>query len=155
VSEGIDYWLSRFADGWRPGFYYLTLNIIDEKQELPKLLFENGVAFRTNFISYGSLWTWARCVKINEFIDKFKESTALLLQAEILDSLHQEIIDGKLKGCQYVHLGEFRSVQMPLSSFIEQLNLSEEQNTPTQGDFWVYLPLQFEQKINDSLHSTR
>lgn len=147
VSKGIDYWLRRFAEGWRPGFYYLVLETEGNRLELSKLLRRQGVAFHVRTVSGGSMWTWAQMVDTAEFGAKLQESTAVLLRAETLDDLRPELLGGQLNGCRFTHLGEFRFVTLSEPTFLEGVHSSEEAGVAAQGDFWVYLPTELERRI--------
>jgi hypothetical protein len=170
ISKGIDYWLSRFAEGWRPGFYYLSLEAAGDRPDVSKhydyddrmkpalaliagtfsarpMLYMPGVAFRVRLVPGGSMWTWAQLVDPNEFIVKLETATAVLLRAEILDALRSELVEGRLIGCRFTHLGEFREVELSESAFLERVHSAEEVNVATMGDFWVYLPTELERHI--------
>ncbi|WP_437825798.1 hypothetical protein [Sorangium sp. So ce1153] len=145
--RGIKYWLRRFAEGWRPGFYYLALKPQGKRVKLSKLLRRAGVAFRVRMVPGGSMWTWAPLVDGTEFLAKLQESTAVLLRAEVLDELRSELLGGLLKGCRFTHLGEFRLVPLPERTFLERVHSAEEADVATYGGFWVYLPTEMERRI--------
>ncbi|MEI8384295.1 MAG: hypothetical protein WCJ09_29580 [Planctomycetota bacterium] len=57
VSEGLDYWLQWYAEGWRPGTYRLKIMEVTSVTLLAKLLEEHGVSYQFRELAHGAVWT--------------------------------------------------------------------------------------------------
>ena len=54
--EGLEYWLKWYAEGWRPGWYRLTVRDVTDPHRFAKVLVEHRVTYLVRELEHGVVW---------------------------------------------------------------------------------------------------
>ncbi len=107
LSNGLDYWLQWYAEGWRPGTYRLKIMEVTSVTVLAKLLEEHGVSYQFRELANGIVWTkWERA---NEEEIRIRIATlpcTFLVRADFLREVLPMLAKQKLARVEYVYIGQ-------------------------------------------------
>jgi hypothetical protein len=139
VREGIAYWLHRYHEGWRPGFYMLSIDNVVDQRRLGQLLYRAGVARHDRQMAGGSIFRWALYEDRDDFCQHVTDRARFVLAAETYDALRNELTDQCVAQRHLTYLGKSNNVGLSRADFLNNAEAAEPVDL-TGGHGWIYVP---------------
>jgi hypothetical protein len=143
AREGVGYWLHRYHEGWRPGFYLLRIDEIVDQGRLGRLLYRAGVARHDRQAADGSIFTWALDEDRDSFCRHVTDRARFVLAAEVYDALRNELTDQCVAQRHFAYLGKSKNVGLCQADFLDNADAAEPDGL-TVGHGWIYVPCPLE-----------
>ena len=109
VHEGLDYWLTWYADGWRPGNYQLVVHGVNNPSGFARLLVKHGVTYLVRAVEHGAVWRDSVDYDENTVLGRVKKlPCTFAMNAKQLSEMLPALRNDKLVDFDYSYIGTAR-----------------------------------------------